>query len=293
MNERKNFFEVDPQFEFWIGQDAKIESDFEAKAGMGPTPIHIRVTKEHLPPREAISPWVSYSVRSTLSQLGIETFVGLDRLRDERLWDELDASGEASLEVHVANHGYRGIALQKGDDVMRFYLRSREGRYEGKSLARHLREKDVVHGIEGEEWWLLGRDDSKRTLEEPGDATVVCLPYDPNLRLWVPPAKEPIRITKRADLEKYLEPMPKNIEPDFYVSETLAKVQMAERPGLLLTGAEDETHHRHTQSNLIDPEFGRSAGGKPIRLEILDPGVRSHEKPYVYLEIWPAPGEGK
>lgn len=293
MNERRNFWEVDPQFEFWIGKDIKIARATEVPPGKGPMPIELRIAPEHLPAPETISPWLSYSVRSTLSQLGLETFVDLNTLRDVGLWEELESKGETNLTVNVMNHGYRGIALEEGDDVMRFYLRSREGRYEGKSLARHLREESVIQGAEGEDWWLLGRDDKKKTLEDPGDSTVICLPYDPDFRLWVPPAKEPIRIIKRADLERYLEPMPKNIEPDFYISETKAKVQMAERPGLLLTGVEDDTHHRHTQSNLIDPEFGRSAGGKPIRLEILDPGVRSHEKPCVYLEIWPAPGEGK
>jgi hypothetical protein len=273
----------------------KINGDAEFPADGKVHRTTVRATRESLPAPEAlIGPWMSLSVRSTLSQLGIEVQAPLERLRDGKFWEQLSSDGAAPLEIDILNHGYRDVQVLGGDDIFRLYLRSHEGRYEGRELASFITSKEVFKGEYGTAWWLLGRTNDEPLPEERwNEATVACLPYDPKHRLWVPPAREPIRVAKRSDLEQYIEPMPSNMDPDFFLSETRALVQMAEEPGTLLTTSEDDTNARHTQSNLIDPQFGRPSGGKPIRLEILDRERRSHEKPWVYLELWPVPGERK
>lgn len=269
---------------FWIGPDIKIDHDTVLKPGASVIDS-IAVHADELPPQDEkrLFFYPSLSVRSALAQMGVEAGVFWNQFNE----DELMAKGEARLPISLTNYGHRAVSLEPGDGIFRFFDQGKNAQWLTSSeLANYVAGNEIIKGDYGQDWWFADKNGAWLSPLETSRAMTICLAFDPDKRLWVPPDENPLHVVNKAELEQYLQPMPPNIAATFFVSETKAQVQMAAKIGLIFSAVEDSTGHYQTMSTIIDPQFGRQSGGEPIRVEIFDPAGQAKNKPHTYLTIY-------
>ena len=115
--------------------------------------------------------------------------------------------------------------METTDNVFRFFACQFSKRLEGVNLVDYVREKGVVGGVYGQDWWFVDKQGLKLgdDLEELRRASVICLALDTTKQLWVPPSIAPVRLTKRENIDTLLQPIPED-QPDTNFRVTEAKM---------------------------------------------------------------------
>jgi len=258
------------QGDFWFGKDIMVEKAVIA-ANSATLGINLRLRRENLPNIKELSLSALHllrtSTRSCYAQVGADIKPEIGRLSNEDI--ERIIKGEEIICPAVAiNHSRRAIELKDG--VSRFFWVDANKHLIGDKLVEVVR-KMKIDGQEGKDWFIGEAGDEG--VELSGGAIKKETPITLALRiqdkkLWIPfPATEqPIRVSSKKDLPKYLESVPAGLVPDFMICETVPVALPKDLVGVINIGIHDEGGV-HSGSPLIDPGFEG-----PIRLEIIKPG---------------------
>lgn len=254
----------------WIGPDVAIEKSVVVNPGQVIQGIDLIINKKDLPSiditRGAFKS-LSLSVRSFYAQTGIDVLFHGSEVTDAMLKD-IENGKDTKIPINVVNYGQRSVEVN--GNVMRFFWVNDKQRLRGENLVNTITTGDfVVDGIEGEDWFLRGNEESDTltTLEGKfNNALSVVVRLKPD-RFYIPSATEPIRkdnsVGTRENLSELLQPIPSDTKLDFEIGET-PKIKFGPNIiGIINTGVTDE-HHKHISSPFVDPGFDR-----PIRTEIL------------------------
>jgi hypothetical protein len=296
-----NSGEGEPNLDFWAGPDIQTGRNATIDPGeridLGVILRDVEWPRSLIENSEIMWKQLFTSTKSGLAQLGLEV---------RGSWDAFEQMVEAHLmdsdpfifPLSVTNWGYRPVELKEGDNLFRFFACSFRQRLEGEQLTRHIEENGIIDGAYGQDWWFIDKQGQQLSADKSDQdrASIVCLALDTAKRLWVPPSDEPVRLTKREDIDHLLKPIPQNqSDVNFFVTEARASIHMADRPGVLFSDFkpefdEEPNLYRQTQSVLVEPHFpdylGRGDKSRKIRAEIVGAEKDALAKPWVYMELW-------
>lgn len=262
---------------FWSGPDIPLEKA-EVIGSDETRQTNIVLSRDMLPPVSAdrLTPalfnWLQLSVRSRLSQAGIEVSFSGDNISDD-MAHQLAEGEEMIVPVFITNHSQRPVEVAGG--VMRFFWADHDHRLTGDNLVREVDDHVAVQGKYGRDWSYVDDEGHGLWLEERQHGVALRFQLG-NKRLYIPQSEEIVRINSMQDVEEALQEVPAGEDPAFHIRETAPVTFRQGVMGVINTGVH-ESGARHAQSPLIDPGYS-----KKIRAELVGRGHPSYIDTFLF-----------
>ena len=234
----------------------------------------------------------SASMRSRFAQIGLIPSDLAPKFAVEAYFSTDDYTN-FEFTLPITNLTEAPIFLQRGTDLLRFYIPPEEFIRNGE-LIQLVRDKAIeIDGKEGREWRFVPRkEDSERE-----DIVGVALKISEEKRGFVPPSREPISISGtdkqyRAEVDRFLRPVAYRqnpTSPGLWIGETaplnlnnqvVGEIERDAYPGFQGNTLKSSTGE-HIPSRLIDPSTGW-----PVRVEIFSPTEGEHVADWVIFKFF-------
>ncbi|HTE49206.1 MAG TPA: hypothetical protein VK675_04850 [Candidatus Paceibacterota bacterium] len=258
---------------FWIGRDVSLENKINIPPLGLVRNVPIVVNKLDFPEikitKGALGE-LNWSVRSSLSQSGIEIRFHKSYLTAEMIRDINDGLVKVTIPVDIQNHVNRPIELE--GNVMRFFWVNDHKRLRQEKLRQALKSDLIVEGEEGKDWSFGDVDlEDEGTLAvkvaegiDPKELKDVCIRLPLKEKFYIPKSNESFSVKSKKDLPFILKEIPEGSKELFKIGET-AKVKLSKNIIAVINTGIYERDKRHVHSPLIDSGFEGNIRTETIR----------------------------